>query len=140
MRREPLVAQDQLLNLRRKHVDAAHDHHVVRAAGDLLDPTHRTRRAGQQAREIARAIADDRHRLLGERGKHQFARLTVRQHLPRLGIDYLRIEMILPDMQAIFCLDAFVGYARSHHLGEPVNIDRMHVERVFDLGTHRVGP
>ena len=29
MRREPLVLQDQLLDLGREHVDAAHDHHVV---------------------------------------------------------------------------------------------------------------
>src|SRR5512147_28976 len=37
------LLEDQLLHLRRKQVDAADDQHVVRAAGDLLDPPHAAR-------------------------------------------------------------------------------------------------
>ena len=37
-------------------------------------------------------------------------------------------------------LDALVGDAGAHHLGQPVDIDRVHVEGLLDLGAHRVGP
>ena len=48
--------------------------------------------------------------------------------------------MILPDVQPVLGLDAFIGDARPHHLGEAVDVDRVHVERLLDLGAHRVGP
>ena len=48
--------------------------------------------------------------------------------------------MILPDVQAVLGLDALVRDARAHHLGQPVDVDRMHVEGIFDLAAHRIGP
>ena len=48
--------------------------------------------------------------------------------------------MILPDVQPILRLDAFIGDARPHHLGEAVDVDRVHVEFVLDLAPHRVRP
>ena len=90
------IVEELLLDLRREHVDAADDQHVVGAAGDLLHAAHRARRAGQQAREVARAVADDRQRLLGERGEHQLALLAVGQHLAGLGIDRSRDRNGLP--------------------------------------------
>ena len=48
--------------------------------------------------------------------------------------------MILPDMQSVLCLDAFVGDARAHHFREAVNVDGIHVEGIFDFGTHGVRP
>ena len=48
--------------------------------------------------------------------------------------------MILPDMQAVFGFDALVGDARPHHLGQAVDIDRVHVEIVLDFGAHGVSP
>ena len=47
MRCERRLLQDQLLDLRRKHVDAADNQHVIRAAGDLFNPPHRARRRPQ---------------------------------------------------------------------------------------------
>ncbi len=48
--------------------------------------------------------------------------------------------MIFPDMQAVFCLHAFLRDAGADHLRQTVNIGRVHVERRFDLGAHCVGP
>ena len=55
------VAEQHFLDLGREHVDAAQDDHVVGAAGDLLHAPHaRPRRARQQPRQVAGAVADDR--------------------------------------------------------------------------------
>ena len=48
--------------------------------------------------------------------------------------------MVFPDMQAVLGLDALAGYARSHHFREAVDVHRMDVERLFDLGAHGVRP
>ncbi len=80
-----LTAQQQFLDLGREHVDAADDHHVVGAAGDLLHAPVRARRAGQEPRQIARAIADDRQAFLGQRGEDEFALLAIGQGLPLTG-------------------------------------------------------
>ena len=48
--------------------------------------------------------------------------------LPGHGIDDLGIEMVLPDVQPVLGLDALVGDARAHHLGEAVDVDGVHVE------------
>ena len=95
---EPVAAQELLLELRREHVDAAHDHHVVGAAGHLLHAPHGARRARQEPCQVARAIADDRHRLLGQRGEDEFAALAVRQHAAALRVDDLGIEVVFPDV------------------------------------------
>ena len=77
--RKRLDFEQHLLDLRREHVDAAHDHHVVGAAGHLLHASHAARGSGQKARQIARAVADHRHRLLGQRREHQFSPLAIGQ-------------------------------------------------------------
>ena len=43
-------------------------------------------------------------------------------------------------MKAVLRLDAFIGDARPHDLRKPVDIDRVHVERLFNLAAHGVGP
>ena len=48
--------------------------------------------------------------------------------------------MIFPDVEPVLGLDAFVGDAGAHHLGQAVDVDASHVERVLDLGAHGVGP
>ena len=63
LRAEGRMAQQDFFDLRRKHIHPADDQHVVAAPGDLLHAPHRARRSRQQARQIARAIADDRQRL-----------------------------------------------------------------------------
>ena len=63
--RQLAVAEDDLLDLRREQVDAADDQHVVAAADDLAHAPHAARGRRQQPRQVARAVADDRQRLLG---------------------------------------------------------------------------
>ena len=48
--------------------------------------------------------------------------------------------MILPDVEPVLRLDALVSDARPHHLREAVDVDRVHVERLLDLGPHGVRP
>ena len=48
--------------------------------------------------------------------------------------------MILPDVQAVLGLDAFLRDAGADHLGEAVDVGGVHVEGLLDLGAHRVGP
>ena len=57
-----------------------------------------------------------------------------------IGIDHLGIEVVLPDVQTVLGLDALLGDPRPHHLGQAVDVDRVHVETLLDLGAHRLGP
>src|SRR6266702_4798728 len=137
----PIGREQDFLDLGREQIDTAQDDHVVRAPGDLLHPPHPgASRAWQQPRQVAGAIADHRKGFLGQRGEHQFALLAVRQHRAGLGIDHFGIEMILPDVQAILGLDAFLRDAGADHFGEAVDVGRIHVKRIFDLAAHRIGP
>jgi hypothetical protein len=140
MRAEAVGRHQLFLDLGREDVDAAQDDHVVGAARDLLHPPHRPRRAGQQAGQVAGAVADDREGLLGERGEDKLPHLAIGKDFAGHGVDDLGVEVILPDVQAVLGLDAFVGDAGAHDLGEAVDVDRMHVEGLFDLGPHGVGP
>ena len=99
-----------------------------------------SRGAGQQAGEIARAVADDRQRLLGERGKDELAGLSVGARAARVRVDDLGIEVILPDVRAVLGFEAFAGDARADHFGESVDVDGIDREAVLDLAPHRLGP
>ncbi len=129
-----------LLDLGREHVDAADDQHVIGAAGDLLHAAHRARGTGQQPRQVSGAIADHRKGLLGERGEDKLAELAVGHDVAGLRVDDLRVKMVLPDVQPVLGLDAFVGHARSDHLREPVDVHRVQVAPRLDLAAHLVGP
>ena len=48
--------------------------------------------------------------------------------------------MILPHVQAVLGLDAFVGDPRPHDFGEPIDIHRVHGEGILDLRAHGIGP
>ena len=125
----PAVRTHQLLELRRKDVDAAKDDHVVAAPGHLLHAPERG--AGgprQQPGEIASAVADDRQRLLRQRREHQLADLSVGEHLAADRVDHLGIEMVLPDVQAVLGLDALLRDAGTHDLRESVDVDGVHVQ------------
>ena len=125
MRAQAGGLQDQLLDLRREDVHATHDQHVVRAAGDPLHAPHGARRARQKPGEIARAIADDRQRFLGERCKHELAFVAFGHRGARCGIDDLGIEVVLPYGQAILGLDAFLRHAGPHDFREAIKVDRL---------------
>ena len=134
------LPQDQFLDLRREQVHAADDQHVVRAAGDLLDAPHRPRGRRQQARQVARAIADHRQRFLGERREDQFALLAFRQHLAGLRIDDLRIEVVLPDRQPVLGLDALLRDPGTDDLRQAVDVDRVERGLRLDRVAHRRRP
>src|SRR5438132_4162258 len=140
VRRERRVLEDQLLDLGRKHVDAADDQHVVRAARDLLDPPHRARSRRHEPRQIARAVANDRQRFFAERREYELALLAVGQHRAGLGVDDLGIEVVFPYGEAVLGLDAFLRDAGSNHFRESVDVDRVDVELLLDRAAHRRRP
>ena len=76
----------------------------------------RARGRRQQARQVARAIADHRQRFLGERREHELALFALRQHLAGFRIDDLGIEVVLPDREPVLGLDAFLRDARPDDL------------------------
>ena len=43
-------------------------------------------------------------------------------------------------MQPVFGFHTFIGHPRPHHLGEAINIHRVHVKSSLHLGPHGVGP
>ena len=76
VRQRALDRQQRGLDLRRKHVHAADDEHVVAAPADAPDAPQRAAAAaglGRERGDVARAVADHRHGLLAERGEHQLA-------------------------------------------------------------------
>src|SRR5438128_1033507 len=82
---------------RRKNVHAADNRHVVGPAVDFFHAPLAARRGRQKTREVARAVADHRQRLLSERGEDQFALLALCQRLAALRVHDFRVEMVLPD-------------------------------------------
>ena len=138
-RQLPLL-QHQLLDLRGKEVDAADDQHVIAAAHDLAHAPHAARRGRQQAREVPRAVADDRQGLLRQRGEDQFALAAVRQHFARVRIDDLGVEVILPDHRAVLGLHALTGHARAHHLAQAIDVHGLDAGAALDVAAHLLGP
>ena len=129
-----------LFNLRREHVDTANNQHVIRSAGNLGDSAHNTLRTRQQASEVARAVANDWERLLGEAGENQFALGIVGQHLTRFRIDNLGIEVIFPNGRTVFAIDKFLRNTRTHHLGQSINIRSIDTASSFNGAAHGIGP
>ena len=82
VRQRALHRQQRGLDLRREHVDAADDQHVVAAPADAADAPQGApagARLRHEGGDVARAVADHRHGLLAERGQHQFAFFAVGQ-------------------------------------------------------------
>ena len=121
MGRGPGDAEQQLLDVRRIHVDAADDEHVVVAARADRDPRGRTAAGTGSARsaQVTGAVADQRHRLLGQRGEHELTLLTGRQHAPVVRIDHLDQEVVLLDVQAVADLEALGRHAGPHISDSP---------------------
>ena len=129
---------DDLLDLGREHVDAANDHHVVSTADDAVDLAVGATAAAllrDDARDIARAVAHERTAFTGEGREDELAVGAVGHGLERLGIDDLRIEMILGDMQAVGG-GAFHRNAGTHDLGEAIDVAVLDAELVSNLLAH----
>ena len=132
--------EDLLLHLGGKHVHAADDQHVVATAGDFVHAAHGAGRARQQPGQVAGAVAHYRQSFLGEAGEHQFALLAVRQHLPCLRVNDFRVEVVFPDGGAVLGLHTFLSDAGTHNLGQAVNIHRVDVQPLFQIGAHGSRP
>ena len=116
-----------MLDVRRVHVDAAHDDHVVAPAAQAADSRRRPPAAagleGHRA-DVARAVAQEGHRLLRERREDELALFALWQDRARLRIDHLDDEVVLVHVQAVARLDALRRDTRAAHLRESVEVDR----------------
>ena len=107
-------AGEHLLDLGREHVHAAQDEHVVGTADDAVDLAMRTAAGaglGDDAGDVAGAVAHERAALARERGEHQFAVFAIRHRLQGVGVDDLGEEVVLGQVQAAHLL-ALEGHAR----------------------------
>ncbi len=100
---------------------------------------HEHGRAPQRA-DVSRPVADERERLLRQRGEDEHALVALGERLARLGVDDLREEVVLVDVRARPLLHALAGDARSDDLREAVEVGRAHPEPGVDLGPHPLGP
>src|ERR1035441_4712495 len=142
MRHGAFYRQQRAFDLRGEDVHAADDEHVVAAARDAADAAHRApARAGLggQHADVARTVADHRHGLLAERGQHQFALFSVRHDASRLGIDHLRVEVVLENVQAVV-IGAFDAHARPDDFRQAVDVESLNPALRFDVTPHRFGP
>jgi hypothetical protein len=113
MRRKVQLTDDELFDLRWKHVDAANDQHVVRPSQNLCHSSHRTRRWRQQPRPIARAVTDDRQGFFRQRREDQLADFAIREHRALLWVHDFGVEMVFPDDRSILRFNALAGHPWS---------------------------
>ena len=143
MRLNPFNTDQDRLDLRRKDIDAANDQHVVGAAAHTCDagmgPAADARFIGY-AGNIPGAVTDQGNTLLGDGCNDQFTAFTLSQALTGFGIYDLRDEVVLPDMQTLFGLDALDCHAWSHDLRQSVDIYGCQVKLFLDLITHGFRP
>lgn len=135
------VGHEHALHLHGIDVDALDDDHVVRAAEDAVDaavlaPAGAV--AGDDAGEIARAVAQDGHPVAAEGGQHQFAHFAVRDEPAGFGIDDFKKVGVLPQVQAVLFL-TLEGHARAVHFGEPVGVVDLHAEQALDAPPRLLG-
>ena len=89
--------------------------------------------------EVAGPVAEDRVRLLGERGEDELAHLAVRHRLERLGVEALHDEVVLLDVHPA-PRGALAGDAGADHLGEAVVVERQDPELPLDLQPQLLRP
>ena len=124
MRRDFRHLHEARLDLAREDVDAVDDEHVVGAGVDAVHDAHRAPALALlnlEAREVAGAVAHHRGAEAVEGGEDEFAFLAVGQRLEGVGIDDLRVEVVLPDVQPVRVL-AVAGDAGAGDLGETVDV------------------
>ena len=115
-------AHQHAFDLRREHVDAADDEHVVRPADHA---GHARRGAAALAGlvgdggDVFGAVAQDGHPLFDEGGDDHFALLPFAQHLVVRDIDHFAVVHVFIDVHArLFA--AFARNAGAAHFGEAV--------------------
>ena len=135
MRNDLGERDDLFLDLRREDVHTTKDHHVISTSRDAIHATEGTPAfalTSDDARDVARTIANERRAFLGERGHDHFAPLPIRHGLERLRIDDLDDEMILAYMQTILRF-TLASHTRAHDLGKTIDIVDLDTELVLDL-------
>ena len=134
--------QQHAFDLRREHVDAADDQHVVGAAARLAH-AHRRAAAGAllvvQRADVTRAVAQQRQRLLADAGEHELAVFAVGQRLAGRRVDDLGVEEILVDVHAVL-LDALARNARARDFRKAVDVVGLDGQQPLDLAAHLLGP
>ena len=64
----------------------------------------------------------------------------VGEHLAGDRVDDLRVEVVLPDVQAVLGLHALLGHPGADHLGQAVDVHGVDGEPLLDLAPHLLGP
>ena len=142
MRRGFAQAEQHAFDLRREHVDAADDQHIVAATEHLAHPDQGASAVaggGVEHRQVAGAVAQHRHAFFGQSGQHQLALFAVRQYLAADRIDDFGEEMVFIDVQAVLA-GAFAGHAGADDLAEAVDVERLDAESLLDLLPHSLRP
>ena len=95
--------------------------------------------AGDDARKVVRAVADERRTLLAQRGENDFSHLAVGQHLARLRVDDLHVHEVFPNMHTVVSL-AGDADARAVNLGQAIDIEDFDAQLVRDAVAHLLAP
>ena len=143
VRRDARLGEQDVLDLGRVEVDAADDQHVVAAAADRAHarerPPARAALAGQRG-DVARAVAQERQRLLGQGREDELAVGAVLDALAGVGVDHLDEEVVLLDVQAVARLGALGGDARADDLRQAVDVQGDQAELGLEPLAHPLGP
>ena len=137
MRGHAVNARKHVFHLAGEHVRPANDEHIVAARTDLLHPCGRAAAlAGlrNHARQVMRAITQNRNSLLVERGEDQLAHLAIGNRLAGFRVNHFPQEMILGDVLHIAFSKALARHARSHDLGQAVIVRANDMHTGFDFG------
>ena len=138
--RQTRLLQHDFFNLGGENIHAPDDQHIVAAPNNLAHAPKCAGSRGQQASQVAGAVAHHGQSLFAQRGKHQFSLAAVGQHLAAQGVDHLGVEVVLPNHRSVLGFDAFARHARPHHLGQAVDVHRVEAGPGLDIAAHRLGP
>ena len=119
-----LLFQDDILNLRREHIDATDNQHIVATAEDTIHTDKRTATGTfliVERRQVMSTIAQQRHTFLGQMSKRQFTEGSFRQWLASIGIKYFRIKQILVEVGTTLVL-ALIADTRTGNLTQTIDI------------------
>ena len=94
---------------------------------------------GDNAREVVRAVADERRALLAQRGQHQLAHFAVGHGQARRRVDDLHVHVVVPHVHAVVRVarDADAG---AVHLGQAVDVVDLHAQLAGNARAHFVAP
>ena len=133
---------ERLLDLTRIEVDALHDQHVIRPSRDAVDaergPSARALLAREYARDVVRAVADDRHGLARKGREDDLAVFAVRNDLAGRRIDDLGDVLVFPDMQAAVGLAVLSGRADATRLGHAIDVKALNAEARLLVSSEKV--